>query len=315
MKKLPQIDFYKNRKKYFLISLVIFAIAIVVALFQGVKMDIKFTGGTMTTYSYTGDIDTGAFQKVIEEETSGLVTVTSSVSLATGNTNLAVNISGKSGMLIDEQAALLEKLQAAFPDNNIDTVSTSNVSATMGKDFLLKSLAAVLFAAIFMIIYIGFRFRRIGGLSAGVCAVIALFHDLAIVFSTFIIFRMSLDSNFIAVLLVILGYSINATIVVYDRIRENRKLYGNTYSLPDIMNKSVNQTLSRTINTTISTLISMVAIAVMALIYHVNSIMTFAFPLIIGLIAGTYSSTCISGSLWVMWQERRLANMKKKHSK
>ena len=312
MKKLPQFDFYKNRNKYFLISGVIFAIALVVALIFGVKTDIKFTGGTMTTYSYTGSIDNNAFKNVIEGEVDGLVTVTSSVSVATGESNLAVNISGKGGLLIDEQSALLQKLQEAFPDNNIETVATSNVSATMGKDFLLKSLMAVLIAAILMIIYIGFRFQKIGGISAGICAVIALLHDLLMVLATFIIGRMSLDSNFIAVLLVILGYSINATIVVYDRIRENRKLYGNTLELAEVMNKSVNQTLSRTINTTISTMIAMVAIAVMAVIFQVNSIITFAIPLIIGLIAGTYSSTCISGCLWVLWQEKRIANLKKR---
>ncbi len=311
--KMPNFDFYKNRKLYFLISAAILVVAVVFALFFGLKVDIKFTGGSIITYSYEGDVDAGTFQSTIEAQTGSPVTVTSSTNMASGEPNFVVNFSETDGLLAEEQTAILDSLQETFPDNNIASVSVDNVSATMGRDFLLKCLVAVFFAALFMVIYIAFRFKRIGGWSAGVCAVIALLHDLAMVFATFILFRLSLDSNFIAVLLVILGYSINATIIIYDRIRENRKLYGNTVALPELVNMSINQTLPRTINTTISTILAMVAVAVMALIFNVSSILTFAFPLIIGLIAGTYSSTCISGPLWVIWQQKRLANKAKKH--
>ena len=159
----------------------------------------------------------------------------------------------------------------------------------MGKDFLIKCLIAVLASFVLMILYITIRFRRIGGLSAGITGVIALFHDVMMVLGTFIVFRLPIDDNFMAVVLFILGYSINDTIVIFDRIRENEKLYGKSLDYPELLNKSVNQTMKRTINTSISTLIAMVSVCVFAVIFRVSNILTFAFPMVVGLVAGSYT--------------------------
>ena len=120
-----------------------------------------------------------------------------------------------------------------------------------------------------------------------------------------------------AVLLVILGYSINDTIVIYDRIRENERLHAgrlNENSIKDMVNLSINQTLSRTVNTSVATLIAMVVVCILAFANGVSSIVEFAFPLIIGLISGAYSSICLSGPIWVSWQQRKMRN-KRKQSK
>lgn len=315
--KVPSFDFVKNRKIFYIISCSLIAIAVIVSLVFGVKVDIQFKGGTIATYSYSGELNLDDLQKTVEDQTGLEVSVRAAQSVATGEPNVTLNFATAEGLSSEDQSALTTALQQAYPDNAIETVSVNSVSPTMGKDFLLKCLVAVGFSAIFMILYIALRFRKIGGWSAGVCAVIALLHDIAMVFATFIIFRMSLDDNFIAVLLVILGYSINDTIVIYDRIRENERLHAgrlNENSIKDMVNLSINQTLSRTVNTSVATLIAMVVVCILAFANGVSSIVEFAFPLIIGLISGAYSSICLSGPIWVSWQQRKMRN-KRKQSK
>lgn len=309
-KKELHFDFFGHRKIYFMISIALIALSLLLSFVLNVKVDIKFTGGTIATYSYSGSLDATAFQKAVEDQTGMPVKLQQSTNIATGEPNLALNFSKTDGLPVEEQTALTDALVAAFPDNEIALVSTNSVSPTMGKDFLLKCLVTVSFCAIFMIVYIALRFKRISGWSAGVMAVIALLHDMLMVYLAFVVFRLSLDDNFIAVLLVILGYSVNDTIVIYDRIRENKKLYGKSMDTAEMVNLSVNQTLPRTLNTTISTLIAMVTICVLALIFQVNSILSFALPLVVGLVSGAYSSICLSPVLWVMWQNHKTA---KKH--
>ena len=161
-------------------------------------------------------------------------------------------------------------------------------------------MAAVGIAALLMILYVGFRFRKIGGLSAGCTAVIALIHDIIMAYFTFVIFRMPLDDNFIAVILTIIGYSLNDTIVIFDRIRENRKYIGPKASTAELVNTSLNQTLSRTICTAITTILAIGSVLVVALIYDIQTVVSFALPMMIGVIFGCYSSIFISAPLWVM---------------
>ncbi len=313
--KIPHIDFVKNRKIYYIISCSLLAIALIVSLVFGVKVDIQFKGGTIATYSYSGELNIEELEQTVQDQTGYEVSATAAQSAATGESNVTLNFATSEGLSSDEQSALTTALQEAYPDNNIETVSINSVSPTMGKDFLLKCLVAVGFTALFMILYIAVRFRKIGGWSAGVFAVIALLHDIAMVFATFIIFRMSLDDNFIAVLLVILGYSINDTIVIYDRIRENERLHSgrlNENSIKDMVNLSINQTLSRTLNTSIATLMAMVVVCILAFAYGVNSILEFSFPLVIGLISGAYSSICLSGPMWVAWQQHKMRTKNRK---
>ena len=170
-------------------------------------------------------------------------------------------------------------------------------------DFFAKCLVAVGVGIIIMIIYLGIRFRLINGWKAAITAVLALVHDMIFVYGTFVICGFPLDSNFIAVMLTILGYSANNTVIIYDRIRENTKLFGKKTSRSQIVNDSINQTLSRSIGTSFCTLLAMVVVCVVAGIFGVMDIFTFALPMIVGLLAGTYSSICIASELWVVWQD------------
>ena len=177
----------------------------------------------------------------------------------------------------------------------------------MGKEFLKKCLVAVVFASVIMIVYIGLRFRKIGGASAGVVSVIALLHDILVAYGVFVLLGFTINDNFIAVVLTILGYSINDTIVIYDRIRENKHYYGDKMKLGELVNMSINQCLRRTVTTSLTTAMALLCICVVALMMNVNSILSFAVPMMVGVISGLYSSVFLSGSLWTLWQEKKAA--------
>ncbi len=298
-------DIVGKRKIFYIISCSLILVAILFSVIFGVKLDIKFSGGAMLTYSYTGDLDTDAVVGVVKDSIGKDADVRSSSDIATGKQNIVVSISGNQGITVEQEQTLTAALQKKYAANEIESVLVNNVDATMGNEFFAKCLVAVCFSAILMIVYIAIRFKKISGWSAGVMAVIALLHDVAMVYATFVIFRIPLNDNFIAVVLTILGYSVNDTIVIYDRVRENKKIYGTSIATAELMNKSLNQSLGRTIHTSITTTLAMLVVLIVAFAFGINSIVTFAFPIIIGMLSGVYSSLFISSSLWVVWQNHK----------
>lgn len=206
---------------------------------------------------------------------------------------------------IDDEAtqvrALLEEQMAAkYP--NFSFVTVDHVSAIAGRDLLSNAVKALLIAFACMLIYIAIRFDVFSGLAA----LFGLVHDVLIMCSFMVFFRWAyqVNSSFIAAVLTIVGYSINNTIIVFDRIRETSKKPGwSQRSRQEIVEESVSNTLSRTINTSLTTLITLVTLY----IFGVESIREFAFPLIVGMLAGTYSSVLLSGQVWAMWMDKRAA--------
>lgn len=301
-----KFDIVGRRKLWFSISIAMLVITVLASFIMGVKLDIQFSGGTIVTYTFNGDVDKDAFNATIEGALNQKVSTQRQEDISTGATNYVVTLSSKSGVTPDQQIAVTEALQSKFADAGIEVISISNVDPAIGRDFFGKSLVAVTAAAILMIVYIAFRFRKMNGWSAGVISVMALLHDVFIVYGTFVLCGFSLNDNFMAVVLTILGYSINNTIIIYDRIRENRRLMPYKTSYYELVNVSINQSMGRSINTTVSTVVAVSCICVISVIYHVTSILTFAFPLLIGMLAGFFSSVFISGPLWAYWQERKL---------
>ncbi len=297
-------NFVGHKKIYFSISILILIACIVCASIFGIKLDIQFKGGSIITYNYEGTISQNEFKSEVENILGEKVSVQKTKNAITGSDNFVVSLAAAKGIDSEKQIELTDKIESKYAENKLETLSINIVDPTIGKEFLYKCIVAVAFAALLMIIYVGFRFKSIGGVSAGVMAVIALLHDIMVVFATFVILRIPLNDSFIAVVLTILGYSLNDTIVIYDRVRENKKIYGNHYTIGELVNMSISQCLTRSIATTVTTVMAMVVVCVMASIYNVNSILTFAFPMIIGMLSGVYSSICIAGPLWVMWQER-----------
>lgn len=312
MKKI--MDFTGKCKIFFGISIAIFVIGIVCNCIFGVTLDIQFTGGTILQYNYTGDIDTDAMKNLIQSETvdnvsfniSENITVTDDGSQLQNGYLLAIQFSGKETITPETMDNVTTKLQDKFPDNKFKVVDSQSVESSMGWKFFLKCIVAVAIACVLMVIFVAFRFKKIGGWSAGVMALVALFHDVIMIYFTFIIFRMPIDSNFIAVTLMILGYSLNDTIVIYDRVRENRnRLSGKKIDYAELFNKSGTQVFRRTLCTSITTLFAIVSVFIFALIFNIQSVVTFALPMMIGVISGCYSSICIAGPLWVMWQNHK----------
>lgn len=292
-----------GKKKYFYIfSIAVIAVAIILTFVMGMNIAIEFKGGTIITYSYNGTID----ETKVASTATGVVNqpcnATLGESLADGMKTVSLSFPSSKGLSAEVQSTLTDELDAAFAENSLELYSSQDVNPTTGSGFFGKCLVAVAFSAVVMIVYIGLRFRKIGGWIAGCCSVIALIHDMCFVYACCVICRFDIDSNFMAALLTILGYSINATIIIYDRIRENRTLYGAEKSLDELVNMSVSQSFGRSLHTTVTTVIAMASICIVALIAGVDSILSFAFPLVIGLLAGVYSSNCIAPTLWTIWQ-------------
>ena len=311
MAEKKNFDFIAKRKIFFAISIVIAVITIITALIAGVPVDIEFKGGTMLTYSYVGELDTKAVQTTVEGMNLGTVGVTTGSAFGTDLETVQISFSSDEGLTAEVQATVTDTLVAAFPDNTLELVNSQDVNPSSGFSFFLKCFVAVIFSFILLVIYIAFRFKNIGGWSAGVFAIVALAHDVFMVFAAFVFIRIPIDANFMAVILTILGYSINSTIVMFDRVRENRKLYGKKYNVPELVNVSINQTLGRSVKTTITTGIAVLSMCVVAIVCGVESIVSFVFPLFVGLIAGAYSSIFISGPLWAAWKTRAGADEKK----
>ena len=298
-------DFNANAKKYFTFSLIMIALVLVATVVFGMQLDIQFRGGSIITYSYQGTLDHDRFESVLEQSLNEDVVIQQSADIASGLETMIVSLPGNKSLTADELAATTDRLHTEFPENSIESVEINNVDATIGSEFLAKSLVALGLATILVLFYVAFRFRRIGGLSAGVMGVVALLHDCIIVFGVFIIYPIPINDNFIAVILTILGFSLNDTIVIYDRIRENKQLYSDKMPIGELVSMSINQSLTRSINTTVTAVTAMVVVTVIAAIYGIESIFTFSFPLILGLISGSYSSICIAGPLWIKWQEHK----------
>ncbi len=203
------------------------------------------------------------------------------------------------------RAQLEREMTAKYP--NFRFVSIDHVSAIAGHDLLSNAIKALLIAFVCMLIYIAIRFSPL----SGAAALFALVHDILIMCAFMIFFRFAfqVNSSFIAAILTIVGYSINNTIIIFDRIRETRAKPGYTQvDMMDVVEVSVSSTLARTINTTLTTLFTLVCLY----IFGVSSIKEFAFPLLVGMLAGTYSSVLLSGQVWAMWDKKLAANKAKK---
>jgi preprotein translocase subunit SecF len=182
-----------------------------------------------------------------------------------------------------------------------------SLQASYGRTFFVKCLVAVALASLLVVLYVGLRFRNIGGTSAAAMSLLALLHDVLIAYFVFVIFRIPLNDNFVAVILTILGYSLNDTIVIYDRIRENRKKLDKKTSVSEIVNLSLGQSFTRTLNTSICTLLAIGTVAVIALITGMDSIVSFALPMSVGVVVGFYSSTFLCSPFWAVWVEKSAA--------
>lgn len=309
--KTPHINFIGNRKKFYTFSCALIAIVLVFCAVFGVKMDVEFKGGSMVTLSYEGDVDLPSLKSEIGSQLGQNDLTLQTGSDISGNQTLTVTLPGSQTLTTEQLDDMLTAINEAHPENNFEQNEVSNVNATIGKEFLFKSLVALVAACVLILAYVAFRFRKIGGFKAGSTAIVALLHDMFVVFGVFVILRIPLNGNFIAAVLTILGYSINDTVVIYDRIRENSALYSKKQmGLAELVNLSVNQSFSRSLMTSITTCLALGVVCVVSVIYRLDSIYTFAFPLLFGMVSGVYSTICIATPLWVDWKSKKKAAKK-----
>lgn len=296
--------FYKHRRIYFAVSIGFLTIGLLVAIFFGIEMDISFKGGSILNYSYSGTVDLTLAETAISDAINMKVTCQETTSLGDKTTKLVVNVAGNAALSPENQIKMEEALKVTFPNQNFQLQSANLVDAFIGRELLTRGMWAIVVASILIIAYVWFSFRSMSGPSAGVMALVALYHDVLVAFFVFVVLRIPLNETLIAVVLSILGFSINDTIVIYDRIRENERLLNGKMPLADLVDLSINQSLTRSINTSICTIAAVAVAYIFATFYNISSIKEFALPMIIGLISGSYSTVCLAGPLWVMWKTR-----------
>lgn len=299
-KERAAINFLGKRKIFFGISL---ALILVGAVFMGVNgaggkgvlnYSLEFKGGTATTITFDKDYS-------LEEIDKNIVPL---IEDTTGDKNVQVQkVEGTNQVIFKTQTLDLEKREAfnkamteAFGVDE-STITTENISSTVSAEMRQDAIVAVIVATICMLLYIWFRFKDIRFATS---AVTALLHDVLVVLAFYVVARVSVGNTFIACMLTIVGYSINATIVIFDRIREELKTKKRGESLDELVNRCITRTLTRSIYTSLTTFVMVAVLFVMG----VSSIKEFALPLMVGIVCGAYSSVCITGALWYIMKSR-----------
>lgn len=278
----------ENRKKFFILSLLIicigfgFMFANAKAGRGALNWDVEFTGGTSMEIDMGGEYDLAELEEIIIEATDQQ---SPQIQQIIGTNAVEIKLQS-----IDSPARvnLLNAIWGVYP--SAEVTEANDISGTVSGEMQQAAIKATLIAAVAMLIYISIRFKDF---RAGGSAIFALIHDMLVVLAAYAIFRIPVNNAFIAVLLTILGYSVNSTIVIFDRIRENKDNF-KPNQMAERIDKSIGQTLARSINTSLTTLFTIGAIYFLG----VPSIKEFALPMMVGIIAGAYSSICISGSIW-----------------
>lgn len=294
------IDFLGKRKIFFAVSVAVILIGFV---FMGVNAgtgkgalnySLEFKGGTSTNVTF----DKAYTLKEIDE------TMIPDLEKVTDDPNIQVQTVANSNQVIFKTQTLDLEKREAFAKYMADKfgveekdITTENISSTVSSEMRVDAIIAVAIATVFMLLYIWLRFKDIRFATS---AVVALIHDVLVVLAFYVIARISVGNTFIACMLTIVGYSINATIVIFDRIREEMKTKKRTEELDTLVNRCITRTLTRSIYTSLTTFVMVAVLFVMG----VSSIKEFALPLMVGIICGAYSSVCITGALWYVMKTK-----------
>ena len=284
IKKTPKISFVENRKKFFILSLFLAIVSIFSLWIKELNFGIDFKGGLLVEIKHENNIELEVLRNNIAELNYGDFTLQK---LDNSNDNFLIKIELSSDMKGNQEtliAKLKEKIQNNF-EGKVDYRRIEYVGPTVSKELIMTGVIAILIAIFSMLIYIWFRFE----LPFAIGAVLALIHDTILTIGMFSITSLEFNLSTVAAILLIIGYSMNDTVVVYDRVRENLKKFKklDTFSL---LNKSINETLSRTINTTATTILALLAL----FIFGGNIIKDFSLAMIWGIVIGTYSSILIA---------------------
>ena len=305
------IDLIGKRKYFFALSILIFIAGLVGYLINGIELDIQFQGGTIIQMQMPDDnYDTDKAVTIVKNTINKKVTVQKSSTINVEKAGeklylMVLNIASEDTLNEEQRSAVKNALMTEFNVSPDAEFTVNSIEPFIGNEIKTNALYAIFWSSLLIILYVWWRFRVMNGLPAGIIAVIALVHDVFVMLAVYILFRIPLNDSFVAAILTVIGYSINDTVVIYDRIRENSKLMKKT-AIAQLVNTSVIQTMDRSINTTITVLLCIVTVFIFASVNNIQSIKEFTFPLIIGLVSGVYSTVFIASSLYVIWMEHKL---------
>lgn len=286
-------NYSANKVKFLLVPILIVLAGVVMYFVHGgFNFDVEFVGGTRFQFTTDGDVDNKELQELIKNETA----LDAIVQKSTTDDSVIVKIpSTQDDAKDDENKTAVQTAIAEKYDLSVADINPQQASASFGKQVQTKAFSFTLLAILCMLIYIIIRFEW----RSAIMAVMALAINVLIMIAVYAISNIALNTTFIAAMLTVVGYSINNTIVIFDRIRENSKSRRRTESISEMVNRSIGETLGRTVNSTITTLITIVLIYILG----VSTIKQFALPLIIGIVAGAYTSIFIASTFWAAWKE------------
>ncbi len=302
------INLIGKRNYFFILSGIILIAGIVGYFVNGIKLDIQFEGGTIIQVQMPNDsYDTAKAEKVVKDTLGKSVIVQKASTYNAENTATKIylmdlKIGSKEALSQADRSKVIDALKKEYGLADNVNITVNSIEPFIGKEIMNRGLLAVFWSSLIIILYVWIRFKVMSGLSAGVMAVLALFHDILIMFAVYVLFKIPLNDSFIAAVLTVIGYSMNDTIIIYDRIRENSSLLRKT-PIAELVNRSVVQTLNRSINTVVTVLICIITVFIFASRNNIQSIREFTLPLIVGIASGMYSSIFIASSLYVVWKE------------
>lgn len=298
------VRFSKGRRIVFGAAVVVIIAGSLISYFRGIELDTQFKGGAILRYTYEGEVDTDKVKSNVESLLNRATSVQLTENKATSRKELMLTMAGNGSMSPEQQKQVTESINK-LGGAKYELSKTYIVEPYIGKTALKNSAIAIGLAALCIILYVWIRFSILSGLSAGISAIIALVHDVLMVLFVFGVVGIPLNDAFIAVTLTIIGYSINDTIVLYDRIRENMKKRKERGHVIELVDESISETMGRSINTSLTTIVCVGVVLIFSLIYNIDSIIVFALPMLVGLVSGCYSSVCIAGPLWSMWKQHK----------
>lgn len=288
----------EKTKIWFGISLLIIVLGIFKIATSGLEQSIEFAGGTVVQVNMTKEFDKAKVDEIILKYAPDAIT--NKTTNATNTSNVMKEIEIKSKDITDEKVdSMVTELQVKF-GKEVTITQHDRIGSSLGSETRNKAFLAIIFATLAMLVYVGIRFE----FKFGTAAIFALIHDVLIVLAVYAWFRIPIGSGFIAAMLTVIGYSINDTIVVFDRIRENQKWMPKA-DVKELADASITQTMARSINTVLTVLITLVAVYI-----YVPTIRDFTKPLLFGIVSGCYSSIFIASPFWVIFK-----NMSKKQHK
>jgi preprotein translocase subunit SecF len=305
------IDLIGKKYYFFALSgLIILAGIIGYFVNGGFKLDIEFQGGTIIQVEMpTANFDTDKAVKIVKDSINKTATVQRSSVINSQKKGekinlMVLNIASNETLTVSEREKVLDSIIKGFGLKSDVNRTINSIEPFIGDEIKTKALYAVFWSSLIIILYVWWRFKVMSGLSAGVMAVVALLHDVLIMLTVYALFRIPLNNSFVAAVLTVIGYSMNDTIIIYDRIRENSSQLRKV-PIGELVNKSVVQTLNRSINTVVTVLICIITLYIFAAINGIASVTEFTLPLIVGISSGMYSSIFIASSLYVVWKESR----------